>query len=733
MHRIAVCIVAALWSAVIPTYVFGQPGTEDPVLPDELERGLEGSASTDESLDERSFDQLEQYRSHPLILSRCSVSELAALPGISPQIAARILEFMRDHAPKEIDRLEDLESITPDILAVLRMYTIPVESAAASESPEFHLQIRSRLRSELQRRRGFRESLYRIRTARNPVTGDSLGRDTISLGPRFPGSPLSGMTRVLLDYGNVSAGITIDHDPGEQFFYADTLGYSYRNYERVDSPVAPDVRHGIGMFLGYHARIDLEPATVLLGNYTAGYGQGLLFGNRFSGRKGGHATRDPYPGNKRIRPYRSAGESGYLNGIGVALHPGAWLPDALSIDAFVSNRALDASIETEAIGDGDTLRYVRSFQEDGLLRTATDIRRDDAVTGQLAGTHVHGEWKNASIGITGYVERYSLPLESASGDSAALTHIGGVSLSGDFGIGSHRVFGEVATDGSGERAGILGIALSHDAADFTLSGRWYGREYSAPHATAFGESPSDPSNELGLYLGLRSRIDRGLYLSMYGDLYRIPAGTSSIPFPITGLDGMAALEFSPLPALDVRLRIRSEHRDDAETSEDDDGRRLTAATDRTISSARVDALWRPRRSQLQASVRVERKWATYSGSTPEATGALGYLHLRWQPLHNFSLAARATLFRAGSSDTRLYSFEHDVPGSVSIPGLSGEGRRVFALIAWKPFQDLLFSARYSETWYADRNRISPGSLDEIAGSVNNRVTLQVDWELRSAE
>ena len=80
-----------------------------------------------------------------------------------------------------------------------------------------------------------------------------------------------------------------------------------------------------------------------------------------------------------------------------------------------------------------------------------------------------------------------------------------------------------------------------------------------------------------------------------------------------------------------------------------------------------------------------------------------------------SVSFRYLLFDTDSYDTRLYTFEQDVPYSFSIPAFSGKGSRFYILFSSNISRNLAVILRYSQTWYSDRKVISSGN-DEIIGN-----------------
>lgn len=710
--------------------VFAQAsGTILPETEEEFERLLE-EANTDDP-DYGLFDLLERYRDRPIPLYAATVDELAALPGISPQAARRILDFVAAESPESFDRFAELGEVDPALLPILRLYTTLSGDGVTDAGTGFTLKVRTRLVRDLQRRRAYAENLHRLRVRRDPTTGDSLGMDTVVLGTRYAGGQEGILTRLLMEHGPFACGVTFEKDPGERLRYSDTLGFGYENFELVDPArgIEPGIRAGLGAFLSAHMVAELKPATILIGDYTAEFGQGLLFGGSFAGRKGSAPTRDPYRPGNGLQGYRSSAETGYFRGIGVEMHAGVLLPSWLEGSFFASRRSLDASLSAVSTHDGDTVFGIGSINTSGYLRTPSEIRRDDNLTEELIGLHLTGRLDNGEVGVTAYHGRFDLPFAEAVAENKEDHRWSMASLDATRDFSRGRAFGEVAVTNRGDVAAIAGIALQLRRADVTFSARHYGRTFSSPHGVGFGESPVDPGNEQGFYIGVRTRLFPRTFLSLYGDLYRLPAGSRLNPFGTSGIDGMALFECGVTRELDVTLRATYERRGDDAGTTDDFGRDVRHAIDRTVAGGRLDMAWHPKATPVEARFRLERKTALYSDLIPSAAGVLTYADCRWRILPSLSVGSRLVLFRSESPDVRLYEFEQDVPGRMTSAALSGEGGRFYILARWQATSSLALSVRYAETWYADREVISPGTLQQIDGRTQSQVVAQVDWEM----
>jgi hypothetical protein len=68
-----------------------------------------------------------------------------------------------------------------------------------------------------------------------------------------------------------------------------------------------------------------------------------------------------------------------------------------------------------------------------------------------------------------------------------------------------------------------------------------------------------------------------------------------------------------------------------------------------------------------------------------------------------SVWLRYCIFKTDDWDSRLYTYENDLPGSFSIPALSGEGSRSYIMIAWKTGKFIDLRVKYGLTELLDKS------------------------------
>ena len=91
-----------------------------------------------------------------------------------------------------------------------------------------------------------------------------------------------------------------------------------------------------------------------------------------------------------------------------------------------------------------------------------------------------------------------------------------------------------------------------------------------------------------------------------------------------------------------------------------------------------------------------------------------------------SMTARWTCFQTGSYDSRIYAYEHDLPGVLTIRPLYGRGIRWFVLIKGKPFRGLTVSFKYSLMTRYGVCSLGSGN-DRMEGNKEHQCGIQMDF------
>jgi hypothetical protein len=126
--------------------------------------------------------------------------------------------------------------------------------------------------------------------------------------------------------------------------------------------------------------------------------------------------------------------------------------------------------------------------------------------------------------------------------------------------------------------------------------------------------------------------------------------------------------------------------------------------------------------------RLERLSLDPGGEGAREEGTMLYEDAGIVPAGFCSLRLRVVLFGTGSYDSRLYEFEDDLPGTLSMPALFGRGDRWYLLLRMEAGKGRGLSVKYSRLERDDVRRIGTGP-DELPGNSDERVGVQLDFTL----
>ena len=102
--------------------------------------------------------------------------------------------------------------------------------------------------------------------------------------------------------------------------------------------------------------------------------------------------------------------------------------------------------------------------------------------------------------------------------------------------------------------------------------------------------------------------------------------------------------------------------------------------------------------------------------------------IRVRPGPNWLVDARMTFFDTDSFDSRVFQYEHDLPGVVTNRALFGRGNRWYAVVRYTPSRLLALSTKYSETLRDDVDVIGSGP-DQIESNLDRRFGVQMEVKL----
>jgi hypothetical protein len=590
--------------AAAMVFLMAVPGSgsceeEAPDLLPEEGVSLDVSASAEQ-------DALSEWREHPLNVNAASEEDLLRLPGVQRPLARRLLRERKKL--RGFNSMEDLSrapGMTEDVLEKIRPY---VEVAPAADKPEFHGDVRLRLRNV------------------NP-----RGSAVLSADPAFQNNTYY-YNRTRFRYGRASAGWVA---------------------RRASAGPALSPDNGSLLLTKHSARVEEAGllSDALLGDYVLTYGQGILF---YEGL--GEFVRPVKVKARGARPDFTSGANQYLRGVFLESRPGPW-----GAAVFASEKPLDLRLSTST---GRVDEDLNDLREDlGDVHDARGLAENDSVRERLAGGRL--DWRSPGgslVGATAYRSVYTKTVDPREREfSNAHVFRGDESAAASFDFDVHRerwnFFGEAARSwsegpgvvprrGNGWTATPLFRQKPFDAwvTLFDYDPDFFARHGKGPAFAVVGAPEELTDNQNGAQYGLRYEGGRHKAQAAY-TLARFPAplGDGSGTAPIQASRGRRVYldeEYAASQNVSLYVRYQLVEQEVFESA-------VSGGKDRI-------ALRRTHRWRFQAAgrggprVRLRFRYEVRHEDT-ESTGLRRAGHLvmgdaRWTPAPGLTLASRLYVF-----------------------------------------------------------------------------------------
>lgn len=649
---------------------------QEPVRPTEDPSALLARLWPDqaESLSEEQAENLYQLYQQPLLLNQAGEEDLAALFLLTPVQIRAFLDY-RESAGLLLS-LYELQAVPGFDLRLIRRLLpfVRIEEQRLRKTPATTLVLR--YDQVLEKRKGF--------------LPDADGYH------RYPGWPfrlytrfssLAADSRSIYMTAKQDAGEAVVWDPSQRRYGADFLSASVQWKNRG------------------------KWTAIQVGDYQLSVGQGLVLAGGFALGKGAEpvlTVRRPHLG---VRPYSSGTESGFFRGVAASYR----LSSRLEATLFLSRVRRDANQQDSA--------EVSSLQTSGLHRTAAEVSDKGALLSTDAGACFR--WKSDLFqgGITVLHTAYDKTLRRADRPYNRFEFSGREnSLLGLHAGGYWRnvyLFGEAAVSSSGGTGLVAGALTALNRRwDGSLLLRQYGRRFHSFYGNGFGEN-SRNNNETGVYVGATYRPSARWQWSGYADLFLFPWMKYLVDSPSKGYGGLIRAVYLPRKNQPFTFQVFFERKE----------KNLPASFGRSVVPTRRGGcfadLEQPLTRRLSLHTRVAGSLSGYKGfPLSKGLACVQDAHLR---LRRVAVSARIVWFRTDDYDSRIYSYEKDMPGAYSIPAYAGDGWRGYLMLHLPLARGLDAWLRLARTEWPGQSGSGSG-LDEIAGAHRTDVRAQLRWQ-----
>lgn len=498
--------------------------------------------------------------------------------------------------------------------------------------------------------------------------------------------PLEGRVRAV--------GPTSAREFKDVHFYTRAIS---RPSERIELSYVTDKDEGESTMGDYQAgyltvRSDALLSSVSAGDLSAEFGQGLVLWAPQGFYRGYEAVSQTDRGGAGVHGHRSSLENGALRGAHAKLK-GKWL----SFETLFSRSKLDVYLNDDGTA--------RRLAETGYHREAWELRGKDALTETLLAFHAEAKCtKSFSLATTFYAADYDPPFSSGeepylysfTGKKAS---VGGIS--GNVSLGQAAIFGEAALMSGGSKAFVLGWVSDMHGVEVASVFRSYDTNFYNLRASSF--SGGNPWNERGVYVGLQGRL--GKYkLSGYLDGVQRPGPTTVTSRPTSGYETAGSIEQNLGSGITVRVKGKLSKNDSSAIDPSDPYGKISSVSSR--ETINTDVSWTPG-SPLTMKLRI----STVRAEENEK-GSLVFTGFAYTPEGLLTLRGRVIYFDTSSYESRVYEYEDDLPGRVTLTPLWGEGVRWYVVLGVRG-KRLGAEAKYSQTHLTETNAAEDDGNPEL--------------------
>lgn len=628
------------------------------------------------------LEDLERLRYQPLDLNHASADELNMVPGITTRLANNIIRFRDENGEYgSVEELLNVPGIGPATLERVQPFLTTSEDHSSY--------LRRWLQPDFWATNGRLESYSRFRQVLQPQEGyqrpDTLGG--------YVGSPVNLYQRIRYQSRHLSVNTTLNKSPGEP--YQPPFNFAYTSWHIA-------VRD-VGMI-----------ETMIIGDYSASFGQGLLLWTGGAFGKSSNVISGAVKNERGIRPSSTTQPASGFRGFAI----NSSITKNLRITGFYSDKKRTSTVVDD--------QYVNFPSSTGRYRTLNELKRKNNLSqetvggrlllvissGQLGFTAVRNSFDKEIVQGNQLYQRYNFSGQQLYGFSSDIRY--------DF--RNIHLFGELAVSNNRGMALMSGadIQLS-EKTTFLVLIREYEKNFHSIFGSGFGEQSGSPRNERGIYLGIQHHLTSKLELNIYMDQFHFPAPRFQTRQPTSGYDWLVHLDYVHSRDLQLYLLTRFKQREIELAGFDTYGREVRWIKHHLRFNSRLHLEYRVH-PKARLRFRTDFVVAAPPGSDL-SNGFLLYTDLRVNPHKRIRLDFRITMFDTDDYESRVFQFENDLLYVMTNRMLYDRGQRVYLNLHYQASERLDFWFKISTTIYENRNVIGSG-MELIHGNRRSEIGIQ---------
>lgn len=630
---------------------------------------------------------LTELANNPIALNTASREQLESIPMLNDEQVENLSYYLYRYGPmvsiSELMLVEGMDSRTVrwlkpfvriDALKETAIMYPPMKKALKYGKQE----IRWTVGTTLQQRQGYHHDL------------DSINR--------YLGDPIHTNFRYGYDYKDqLQWGLVLEKDAGERWWDKKSGGIDYSSFHVL-------------------LKDSKRKNTLIVGDYSVRFGQGLVCGSSFSLGKSTTGGIPEQTGGYVSRHF-SASECNFLRGIVVRLTLKPFVLEkgqkfGIEMYSFVSKKREDSSVENEQF---------TSILTTGLHRTHSEIENRKKIGTSVLGSHLAFRWTNFTAGITATKWLY---------DATAVHSLEGwkvFNLSGNCGanasvnfrsvIHGFLTFGEMALDQKGHKAMLTGLSFKpRPRMTVSMLGRKYDPAYVAMSSNAFSEGAST-QNEEGIYLSTDFQLAKRIRFSGFMDVFRFPWLCYRVNAPSQGVEFAGELNATIGRNGLIKLQVKSKIREKNQTTSllPTDPIQAFSKKQLRLQFTQKIGFW-SMKTLLQCNRHAFNKSKTDGWALAQDLGLT-------TSDNRLSFLLHTVLFNTPYWENKIYLWEKDVPGAFSMPMLYGRGCRTSLFIKYN-CMNLTFLLKLADTVQPAMKYLGDG-LEQINGNHKTDARLQL--------
>lgn len=637
------------------------------------------------------YDDLMSLVDNPINLNQTNKEEMDKLQFLSDLQIDNILYYLYRNSPMHsIFELQLIDGL--DMLSIQRMLPFVYVGEAVVKKQKLRLKDVSKY--------GKNEIYLRLDRALENKAGYNLLPDEAegaaeSNAKKYVGDPYYNHLKYRFKYrNNIQFGVTAEKDAGEQFWGEHNRGYDF-----------------------YSAFFELKDIgklkTLVVGDYRANFGQGLIMRTDFSMGKSSYVMQVS-PRASGLKKFSSTAEYDIFRGVGATVRLGKF-----DITGFYSAKKID----------GDTINgSFSSIVKTGLHRTTNDLSKKNTVLHQVAGADVTFNHQWFQVGATAYYAHFDHSLQPRSANYNRFYFSGNEqkAASVNYKLRWHKmnIFGEAAmTDRENAYAFTNGMSFNPvSRVSFVALHRYFSKEYDVLYGRTFSET-ARVNNETGFYIGAEVIPFRYWKLSGYIDSYQFPWNKFGVDAPSIGKDYLLQMEYSPRRDMNMYWRFKYEENSKNYT---DTATVMPVLTAQPKWQARYQLNYRFGRFNFKNQLDAN---GFNNGVDATTYGFSAFQDIKYEfkeiPL---AMNMRLQAFDVKNFNNRVYVYESDVLYAFSVPMSNGVGARYYLNLKYSPIEKLTLWLKLAQTVYADdRLTIGTGN-EEIVGNRRSDMRFLLRWK-----